>query len=207
MLPVKWTTAVSKLTDVAAGCRHMDSLPAGLAGFQAQEAWVFGRLLGPRQDSVEEPTAVRVAIVVDLPEDECAFLSWPQGGEHWLNASGLAKEPVHVLFRSAEAPVWNHLIDRPVRFWSREEGLDHEVLLQVRNGDGDALRPEAPTHEELRDRLDRDLRASVTALRRTTTAYDEKRWARANHKKLGDAMADAALGFLDLQQARDSLGS
>lgn len=203
---MKWTTAVSKLADVAQGCEHANSLPTDLNLFRAEEAWVFGALLGPQQDS-EDPTFVRVAVVVDLPEDECALFSRPQAGEFWLNASGLAKSPVQVLFRSAQAPVWNHLVERPVRFWAREEGLDHEALLQLRNGDGEALRPEAPTDGELRERLDRDLRASLEALRRTATDYDGKRWARANHKKLGDALADAALGLLSLQDARDALGA
>lgn len=111
-----------------------------------------------------------------------------------------------MLFRSAGAPVWNHVVERPVRFWSREDGLDHEVLLQLRHGGGEGLRPEAPTAGELRERLDRDLAASLTALTRATRAYDEKRWSPGSPKKRGDALCDAALGYVDLRAARDSLG-
>jgi hypothetical protein len=203
---VKWTTAVSKLADVAAGCEHARSLPAGLVGFQVEEAWVHGSLLGPRREQLPDAEPVRVALVVDLPEVDCALFTRPPGGQHWLNASGLSKQPVQLLFRSVRAPVWNHVVDRPVRFWSHEDGLDHEVLLQLRAGDGGALRPEAPTPEELRERLDRDLAASLAALTRTTRAYDEERWSPGSPKKRGDALCDAALGYVDLRRARDSLG-
>ncbi|ABS05112.1 DUF7711 family protein [Kineococcus radiotolerans] len=203
---MKWTTAVSKLAEVAAGCEHARTLPAGLVGFQAEEAWVFGSLLGPRREQVDDLTGVGVALAVDLPESDCALFTRPPAGEHWLNAAGLAKLPVRLLFRSGRAPVWNHVVERPVRFWSHADGLDHEVLLQLRSGDGEALRPEAPAPGELRERLDRDLAASLAALARTTRAYDEKRWSPGSPKKRGDALCDAALGYVDLRAARDSLG-
>jgi hypothetical protein len=204
---VKWTTAVSKLADVAAGCERTRSLPAGTVPLEAVEAWVFGPLLGPRQDEVDDLAGVRVAVVVDRPEDECALFTRPPAGEHWLNAAGLARQPVQVLFRSAHAPVWNHVVDRPVRFWSREGGVEHEVLLQLRAGGGEALRPEAPGPRERSERLERDLAVSLGAVRAGAAAYDAKRWSPGSPQKRGDALCDAVLGYLDLLDARGSVPS
>ena len=204
---MKWTTAVSKLADVAAGCEHVRSLPAGLAGFQAEEAWVFGSLLGPRQEQVDDVGGVRVALAVDLPEADCALFTRPPAGEHWLNAVGAGEGggaravPLRRGPRSGTTSSSARCGSGAAR-----TGLDHEVLLQLRHGDGEGLRPEAPTAGELRERLDRDLAASLTALTRATRAYDEKRWSPGSPKKRGDALCDAALGYVDLRAARDSLG-
>ncbi len=44
---------------------------------------------------------------------------------------------------------------------------------------------------------------SREALRRSAVEYDDKRWAPGSPKKRGDALADAALGFLAVQDALD----
>ena len=49
--------------------------------------------------------------------------------------------------------------------------------------------------------------APLGALARATTEYDEKRWNPGSPKKRGDALCDAALGYLDVRTARTSLGA
>ncbi|WP_432561299.1 DUF7711 family protein [Kineococcus sp. SYSU DK003] len=204
---MKWTTAVRTLEDVADRCAHMDRQPGTIVRLRVTEAWVFGDLLGPRRDSLDDLGSVRVALVTSAPEEDCALFTRPPAAGHWLTASGLEKKPVQLFFRSAHAPVWNHLVERPVQFWSHEDGPEHDVLVQLRAGEGDALRPPAPTAAELRARLDRELAVSLGALARTARDYDEKRWAPGSPKKRGDALCDAALGLVDLQEARNRLGA
>lgn len=204
---MKWTTAVRTLEDVADRCAHVGRQPEGIIRLRVFQAWVFGTLLGPRTDDVDDVTGVQVALVTNAREGDCAFGTRPPAAGQWLAASSLETKPAQLFFRSGEAPVWNHVITRPVKFWTREDGLDHDVLTQLRAGDGEALRPEAPTDTELAERLDRELVVSLGALSRTAHAYDEKRWAPGSPKKLGDALCDASLGYVDLRSARSTLSS
>ncbi|WP_432544298.1 DUF7711 family protein [Kineococcus sp. SYSU DK002] len=203
---MKWTTAVRTLEEVADRCAHVSRQPAGIVRLRVEEAWVFGALLGPRRDVLEDAGAVRVALVTNAEEADCAHGAQPPAAGHWLAASGLATRPVTLTFRSARAPVWNHLVDRPVRFWTVGDGTDHEVLGQLRAGDGEGLRPDPPTPAELAARLDRELAVSLGALGRAAREYDEQRWAPGAPTRRADALADVALGYLDLRAARDGLG-
>ncbi|WP_380174201.1 hypothetical protein ACFEMC_05035 [Kineococcus sp. DHX-1] len=202
---MKWTTALKTLEDVADRCAHLHRQPAGIVTLRATEAWVSGPLLGPRRDDLADD-AVRVALVTNAAEADCASGTRPPAAGHWLAASGLETKPVELVFRSAQAPVWNHVVERPVRFWTAQDGLDHDVLVQLRAGDGESLRPPAPSPAELVERLERELRVSREALRRSAVEYDDKRWSPGSPKKRGDALADAALGFLAVQDALDAAG-
>ncbi|GAA0297026.1 DUF7711 family protein [Kineococcus aurantiacus] len=202
---MKWSTALKTLQDVADGCAHVGRQPEGIVRLRVFQAWVFGTLLGPRTDDVDDATGVRVALVTNAREGECAFGTRPPAAGHWLAASGLATRPAQLFFRSGEVPVWNHVVDRPVRFWTREEGLDADVLERLRAGEGAALRGEPPTPAELAARLDAELAVSLEALRRTASEYDAKRWSPGSPERRGDALADAALGYLDLRTARGTL--
>jgi hypothetical protein len=198
---VKWTTALKTLEDVADRCAHMQRQPEGIVRLRVAEAWVFGDLLGPRRDDLPEADGVQVALVTNAAEEDSAAGTLPPAAGHWLAASGLETKPVVLWFRSDQAPVWNHVVDRPVRFWTAQDGLDHDVLVQLRGGDGESLRPPAPSPAELHDRLVAERRVGVEALRRTANEYDEKRWSPGSPKKRGDALADAALGLLAVEDA------
>ncbi|MEZ0165674.1 hypothetical protein AB2L27_13005 [Kineococcus sp. LSe6-4] len=200
---MKWTTALRTLEDVADRCAHVSRQPAGIVRLRVSEAWVFGALLGPRRDDLPDADAVQVALVTNAAEEDSAAGTRPPAGGHWLAASGLETRPVVLWFRSAQAPVWNHVVDRPVRFWTEHDGLDHDVLVQLRAGDGAALRPAAPAPGELVERLGRELRVSREALRRSAVEYDDKRWSPGSPAKRGDVLADAALGYLAVADALD----
>jgi hypothetical protein len=202
---VKWTTALKTLEDVADRCAHVGRQPEGIIQLRVFQAWVFGPLLGPRTDEVDDVTGVQVALVTNAREEDCAVGTRPPAAGQWLAASSLETKPAQLFFRSGQVPVWNHVIRTPVRFWTREDGVDHDVLTQLRAGDGAGLRPPAPSDAELAERLDRELVVSLGALQRTTTEYDDKRWNPGSPKKRGDALCDAALGYLDVRAARTSL--
>lgn len=202
---MKWTTAVRTLEDVADRCAHVGRQPEGIVRLRVFQAWVFGPLLGERTDDVDDVTGVRVALVTNAREEDCAFGTRPPAAGQWLAASSLETKPVQLFFRSGQVPVWNHVVERPVRFWTREEGVDPDVLARVRAGEGAVLRPAAPTPAELAARLDAELGVSLAALRRTSGEYDEKRWSPGSPTKRADALADAALGYLSVRDARDNL--
>lgn len=200
---MKWTTALRTLELVAERCTHVAAQPAGIITLQVSEAWVYGDLLGVVRDEVDDLDGVRVALVTNAPSTDLAWGTQPPGGRHWLAASGLEKKPVHVLLRPADAPVGNHRVERPVRFWTLADGLDHDVLRALRAGDGEHLRPEAPGAEEAAQQLAADTVVSLAAVRRTSADYDVHRWSAGNPVKRADALAEAVSGYLDLLAARD----
>lgn len=202
---MKWTTALRTLEEVGARCAHMSAQPATIVPLRVSAAWVHGDLLGPRRDDVGDLDGVSVALAVNAGQDECAWLTQPRGAGQWLAASALEKRPVRLFFRSEQAPVWNHRIERPVRFWTPQDGLDAAVLDAVREGRGEDLRPPAPAPGELAARLDAELAVSLLAVRRTSADYDEHRWAPGSPLKRADALAAAAGGYVDLLDARGSV--
>lgn len=201
---MKWTTALKTLEQVGERCAHVAALPPGIIALQVEEAWVFGPLLGPVQEEVGDLDGVRVALVTDAAALDLAWGTRPTGAGQWLAASGLEKRPVQLVLRPGDGPVGNHAVDRPVRFWSREDGLDHDVLRALRAGDGEHLRPQSPTAEEAARQLDADLAVSLAAVRATGADYDAHRWAAGDPVKRADALAAAVRGYAELLTARDA---
>ncbi|WP_369052467.1 DUF7711 family protein [Kineococcus terrestris] len=195
---MRWTTAARQLEKVAAGCAHAARLP--FLGLRVEEAWVHGRLLGPREDDVPDG-AVAVALVCDAARDDVPWGRAPAGAQHWLGAAGLATLPVAVVFRSAAGPVAGHAVQRPVRFWSREDGVDEDVLRAVRDGDAERLRPPAPEPERAAADLAEEARVSLAALRRASADYREHRWGGGSPVARADVLADVVAGWLDLLDA------
>jgi len=204
---VKWTTALATLEQVGERCAHVAAQPVGIIRLQVSEAWVFGPLLGPVRAEVDDVDGVRVALVTDAAAADLAWGTQPTGAGQWLAASGLEKRPVRLVLRPGDGPVGNHAVDRPVRFWSREDGLDHDVLRALRAGDGEHLRPEPPTAEEAQRQLAAELTVSLAAVRRTSADHAAHRWAPGNPLKRSDALAAAVAGYLDLLDARDAAGA
>ncbi|NAZ73991.1 hypothetical protein GTQ99_00910 [Kineococcus sp. T13] len=202
---MKWTTAVRVLEEVAQRCAHVDAQPAAIVPLRVVEAWVHGALLGPRAQEVPDEGGVAVALVADVPPAACAWRSRPPGAGQWLAASGLARRPVELVLRPAGAPVWNHAVRRPVRFWSAAQGTDEAVLAAVRAGDGERLRPPAPAPAELAARLEAELELALAQLRRTGADYAAHRWEPGSPLARADALSEAALGYLELLDARGRL--
>ena len=112
------------LAELAEKCGE---LPASFFRFQVVELWVFGELL----DVPKDVDVIEVALVTDLPVDEVAWLTEPVGAEHWANSTRLSRNPFTAFWRSQDAPVWNHRIERPALIWSAADGINEEVLVAV----------------------------------------------------------------------------
>lgn len=201
---MKWTTALTTLEQVGERCAHVAAQPAGIIALRVSEAWVFGPLLGPVRPEVDDVDGVRVALVTDAASADLAWGTRPAGAGQWLAASGLEKRPVRLVLRPGDGPVGNHAVDRPVRFWSLADGLDHDVLRALRAGDGEHLRPEPPTAEEAGQQLAAELAVSLAAVRRASADHDEHRWAPGNPLKRSDALAAAVTGYLELLTAQET---
>jgi hypothetical protein len=191
---VKWTRAVHHLTDLAAKCAELAGQTA-IYRLRVVELWAVGDILGPAHD-IDELT---VALAVDLPE--VPWRSEPAGAEHWSNATRLSRNPIRPLWRSAHAPIWNHVIDRPALLWDHDNGISEPTIAALEAGEGEHVRHPAPTAEELRQRLAAELAVSLRALRHHTADYADRRWAPGKLTPVSDALHRASAGYLDLLDA------
>ncbi|MDX8047809.1 hypothetical protein SK571_00310 [Lentzea sp. BCCO 10_0798] len=188
---MKWTRAVHHLAELAEKC---GDLPASFFRFQVVEVWVFGELL----DVPRDVDTIEVALVTDLPVDEVPWLSEPAGAEHWANSTRLSRNPFEARWRSKDAPVWNHRIERPALVWSAADGMNEETLVAISDGTGELVRQAAPSPEELRKRVEDEFDVSLRALRRVNQAYTDHRWSPGKLTPYSDALWRTTTGYLDL---------
>ena len=172
--------------------------PSGIYRIRVRQLWTFGVMLGPERD-VE---GIPVALAVDLPVDEVAWRTEPNGAAHWANATRLSRNPFLVRWRSVHAPVWNHEIERPALFWDADDGRSEPVLAALRAGEGARVRGEAPSDAEFNQRMDAELATSLAAVRECTETYTDRRWQPGKLEPVADALWLANVGYLDLIEAR-----
>ncbi|NUT94898.1 MAG: hypothetical protein HOY78_23035 [Saccharothrix sp.] len=194
---MKWTRAVQHLRDLAAKCAQLDGSASSIYRFRVVQLWAVGDVLGPARDLEH----VTVALVVDLPVDEVPWRGEPDGAEHWLNATRVARNPIVPLWRSMHSPVWNHHIDRPALVWDTTSGVVEDTLTALEEGRGEQVRLSAPSPDEMRERLDAELATSLRALRGRTRAYEEQRWRPGKLDPIADHLWRATDGYLDLLDA------
>jgi hypothetical protein len=188
---------VHHLEALAQTCAEMADKPSSIFPLRVVQLWAVGDILGAARD-VE---SITVALAVDLPVDDVPWLGEPPGAQHWAYATRLAKNPIAYLWRSVHAPVWNHYIDRPALVWDSTDGMAEQTLTALRDGRGDSIRPPAPAEDELRTRLDDELRVSLRSLRGRNRDYDERRWKPGKLEPVADALWRASDGYLDVLEA------
>jgi hypothetical protein len=191
---VKWTRAVHHLTELAGKCAELAGSP--IYPLRVVQLWAVGDILGPARDL----DVLTVALAVDLPE--VPWRSEPPGAEHWSNATRLSRNPIEPLWRSANAPVWNHEIERPALLWDATGGVAEESFAAIEAGRGEEVRLPAPSAEECRQRLADELAISLRALHDHTRTYAERRWSPGKLTPVSDALYRASAGYLDLLDAQ-----
>lgn len=197
---MKWSRAVHHLEQLAETCTEMLGRPPEIYRIRLRQLWTFGEML-EREHDLE---VVPVALAIDLPVDEVAWLTEPHGAEHWANATRLNRNPFSVRWRSIHAPVWNHEIERPAKFWDADDGIAEPVLEALRAGDGERVRVEAPSAAEFDARMGEELAVSLAAVRRCTEIYTDRRWKPGKLTPLADALWLASEGYLDVLDATRS---
>lgn len=196
---MKWSRAVRHVEELAARCGELAGVPKSIHPLRVVQLWAAGDVLGEPRDLER----VTVALVVDLPVDDVPWLGEPHGAEHWAYATRMAKNPIRSFWRSAHAPVWNHVVDRPALVWDAVDGTAEETLAALADGRGEQVRLPAPGADELRARLRDELAVSLRALRRHTRAYEDKRWSPGKLTTVSDALWRAGDGYLDVLDAVD----
>ncbi len=185
------------LDGLAQACAAMAGKPASIFPLRVTQLWAVGDILGP----VAELEIIEVALAVDLPAADVAWLTEPRGAQHWGNANRLPQNPIRPYWRSAHAPVWNHRIVRPTLIWDNTGGVRQEVLEAVLDGAGDGLREPAPSPDELRERLADELVISRAELAYRTDEYEQRRWKPGKFEPVADALWRASNGYLDILAA------
>jgi hypothetical protein len=204
---VKRSTAVRRLVEMTDECAGLNERFEVIdSAIRVTALWAYGRILDAESSWGDEPF-VRAAAVVTLPEADLPWLARPAEVRWMEQMVRWDKLPVHVVWRSAEAPVWNHFVWRPLLLWDVETGPQGPAIDALRAGaDIDALRLPAPTDAELGRRLERECEVSFVALAAAASAYEEKRWRRANHLELADTLWATADGYVSVRTALERHG-
>jgi hypothetical protein len=196
---VKRIRALHHLRTVAETCADMATRPESIFPLRVRELWAAGEILEP----VDDLDAVTIALVVDLPVDDVAWLTEPSGAQHWAFAAKLQTAPVTVRWRSARAPVWNHVLRRPALIWDLDNGIAESTLDAIADGDTSEVRLEEPPADIATQRLADDLAVSLHALGARTAHYTDRRWKPGKLEPVADALWHASEGYLDLLKAID----
>jgi hypothetical protein len=197
---MKRSRALHHLHALAEACATMAGRPSSIFPLQVIGLWAAGEVLDP-VDSVE---VLVVALQVDLPPRATPWLCAPPGATHWAHAVRLPKLPIVAHWRSVHAPVWNHDLVRPLLVWSAQDGVQDPALAALTGPDRavlDALRGPAPTPQQRRERLEREVLLAQAAVRERSADYQRRRWSPGKLEPVADALADAVQGWLDLQDA------
>lgn len=194
-------TAVRRLTTIAEDCQRI----RGLWEDEDEQpfltaAYAFGDLV----DGAAEVEYVQVAFVLNLPAEELAWGAEPDGCGWLVDVLRLDKTPVDRYWRPADSPVANHLIARPLRIWSADDGVDEQALQALSSGSCESLRLPSLPADKAEEQLATELAASLAHLRAVEASYWEQEWRR-KHRGGGiypeSYLWNAIHGYLDLLAA------
>lgn len=197
---MKWSRAVHHLETLAQSCADMATRPASIYPLRVNQLWAVGDILGAERDL----DGITVALCVDLPADDVPWWSEPPGSQHWSNAVRLNKNPILAWWRSEHVAVWNHRIVRPALVWDAATGVAEQTLAALREHNGESVRVDGPTEDELRARLDDELAVSLRSLRACTETYEKRRWSPGKLEPHADALWRASDGYLDVREALEN---
>ncbi|WHT21688.1 hypothetical protein N8J89_11660 [Crossiella sp. CA-258035] len=194
---MKRNRAAHHLETLAQTCAGLAANPNPISPLRVRALWAAGEILEPGA----EPEMITVALSVDLPPAEVPWRGEPTGAQHWANLTRLSRNPFIPLWRSAQAPVWNHHIVRPVPVWSAEEGIATDALTALAEGDLEPFRAEAPSTVDYQARLVEELALCHAALRAATENYEARRWAPGKLEPHADLLFRSSKGYLELLAA------
>jgi hypothetical protein len=204
---VRRSTAVRRLGIIARRCQRICDLWAPGQGLVAVHA--FGTVLDSGEDdgSVE---VVQVALVVNEPPELVPWGARPPAYAGLPYVLELDKAPVDWCFRSSAAPIGNHRVDRPLRIWSRAEGVDEQSLAALAVGQAEALREPRPRPPVFKRHLREELAAAQARLGDIRDRYWQRAWRSDHHGADSypeNHLWDAVHGYLDLLDAVAAAGA
>jgi len=172
----------------------MAGRPVTIFPLRVTSLWTFGEVLTSRDDLDH----LRIVLTVDRPVNDVAWCCPPSGAAHWSNAIGLSKNPLTAVWRSTRAPLWNHVIRRPLMIWDEPGGVATGALSALRDGTAEGLRLPEPTSGEMAVRLAAELSVSLRALKTIAATYEERRFRPGKLEPVADALWSASAGYLDV---------
>ena len=193
--------AAELLSFAAEGFEKLKSAQS-LDGERSELAALY--VFGPAVEAPESAVLLDVAVALDLPSDHVPWRCVPPAWRTAAEYLRLDRRPVGLAWRSARIAVANHVIRRPLRFWTAGEGVDENAIAAFAAGDCDQLRAAEPAAGLFAERLAGELAVSLAHLRETEARYYDHGWRR-EHKGGGfypeHALHDAVSGYLDLLAA------
>ena len=194
--------AIRHLTTIAEECQRISGLWEEEEDDQpfVTATYAFGDLI----DGAAEVECTHVAFVLNLPADEVTWGAEPDGCAWLINVLRLDKIPVLRYWRPAASPVTNHLIIRPLRIWSADDGVDEQALQALSSGSCESLRLPSLPADEAAEQLAKELTASLAHLQAVEANFWEPEWRR-EHRGGGvypeSHLWNAVHGYLELLAA------
>ncbi len=143
---MKHSTAISRLVDVADGLDRAAQWPETTL----VAAHAFGAVLNSEADIGH----VQLAFVVAEPAESVPWMAQPAHLDALAATLRFTKLPLSWRWRPEAWPVWNHEIDRAVRFWTKDIGRDQGALDALAAGTiGDLTIEGPPSGEDLHTQL------------------------------------------------------
>jgi len=194
---MRYRRAVEKLQILAEACESVKNWPPGDPFLV--EAYVFGDVL----DGADPLDAVEVALVLNLPPQDVPWESNPHGTSWLADRLRLGKGGFVYWWRSCLAPVENHRIRGPVRFWSCD-GPDERVLEALAQKRFDELARQVPSARSRVELMAGELDTALDHLRAVHASYWDREW-RSEHRGDGrypeHQLWEAVQGYLDVLAA------
>lgn len=188
---------MGRLGDVADGLDRAAQWPETTVA----AAFVFGAIL----DASLDLDLIELAIVVAEPADVVPWMSRPAHLEALAALLRFTKLPLSWRWRPLEWPVWNHEIDRAVRFWTADGGRDQRVFDALAAGKLEGVGIDGPADSaELIGELLVERDVGRRHLATVTECFYDQAWRR-EHRGDGVHAEDhlwwATAAFLDLDDA------
>jgi len=163
------------------------------------EMWATTETLDPSVDVVNR---MAVVLSVDVGSRELPWLTRPSFAGYLDLVLGLDKAPVRRVFRPVGWPAWNAEFRIVARFWSRDDGLDEDLIDDLRQRREPPL--VEPNDAEFTAQMRDELEVSRLHLDHVTDSFYERDWRR-EHKGFGiypgDHLRWAAAGYRAIEKA------
>jgi hypothetical protein len=199
---VKRGTAIRHLVEMAEVATEQLRLSRTPIGWPLTEMWVAGALL-ESSDEIDHGTVV---LMIDLPPDELPWLAAHPTAEWVGEQLRLGRRPMLWSYRPAAWPAWTYRDQRVARFWSASNGIENDLIDELRSGVISGL--VEPDRAELVERVGVELEVSKAHLRSILAQYWDYDWRRNNrsHTSPEDQLWRAATAVTELEEALTEFG-